>query len=122
MRTIGPDSTKSFRLGTSLLALLPLVPWADVQRQPSVCSVAISVTVQAPLAWGAREWRLMTREVEQIWVPYGLSICWTDDENPCPGGQVRFRVLIEPDLPGTGATTREDNPVEIGRASCRERV
>jgi hypothetical protein len=96
------------------MALLPLVPQTDLTLQPPPCEVAIELQVKAPLSWGKHEWRLMTREVEEIWAPYGLSVCWDEPANPCPGWELRLRVLVADALPATVASARLSQPV-VGR-------
>jgi hypothetical protein len=84
--------------------LLPLTP-----RAP--CAIAIEVRLEAPLHWGALEWRLFTREVEQVWTPYGLTICWASGDRGCEGFQVRLRVRI------TGTVSSGSSPTTpaVGR-------
>jgi hypothetical protein len=99
MRRSRLDSTKSLRLGSALFAMLPLGVPAELSRQGPTCAVAIELQVKTPLSWGEHEWHVMTREVERIWEPYGLTLCWADGTNPCAGWEVRLRVLVADNLP-----------------------
>jgi hypothetical protein len=82
----------------SLLAAM--LPWMGPAESPSMllrpmappCAVALDVRLEAPLRWGAIEWRLFTREVEQAWTPYGITICWQGGEDRCEGfvGRIPF--------------------------------
>ena len=85
--------------GWSLLAAV--LPWTGPVESPLLpltpdapCAIAIEVRLEAPLQWGALEWRLFTREVEQVWTPYGLTICWASAERGCEGFRIRLRVRI----------------------------
>jgi hypothetical protein len=99
--------------GSSLLALLPLLPPADLTPKAAPCAVAIELEVKAPLEWGALEWHLLTREVEGLWELYGLSLCWADGTKGCAGWQVRLRVLVAEDVP-SGEITVGAKPI-VGR-------
>jgi hypothetical protein len=114
MRRPRLDSIKSLSWGSSLLALLPLASPAEQSRQAPTCAVAIELQIKAPLPWGSHEWRLMTGEVEKIWTPYGLTVCWATPSNPCAASEVRLRVLVADDLPMTGAAAIRHQPV-VGR-------
>jgi hypothetical protein len=100
--------------GSSLLAVLPFLPPADLTPQAAPCGVAIELEVKAPLQWGALEWRLLTREVEGLWERYGLSLCWGEGTKGCVGWQVRLRVLVAEDLPPSGEITVGAKPI-VGR-------
>jgi hypothetical protein len=101
--------------GWSLLAVLPLTGQTVSPLMPAApCAVGIEVEVTAPLRWGAFEWRLFTSEVEHVWAPYGLSICWRQGANGCEGAQVRLRVLVAETLPPARSTTPTRAPV-VGR-------
>ena len=64
------------------------------------------------MRWGAIEWRLFTREVEQAWTPYGVTICWQAGEDGCEGFAVRLRVFVAEVLPPAGSTSA---PPVVGR-------
>ena len=86
----------------TLLAVLAVVPAGGAVRSRT-CEIAVELQVMAPLEWKPLEWRRMTSEVERIWEPYGLSICWIGRDNPCAGRDVRLKVLVAEDLPGSSS-------------------
>ena len=100
---------------SSLLALLPLMPSTHPARvPPTPCAVAVEILVQAHLRWGSLEWHLFTGEVERVWAPYGVTICWAEGPNGCEGMEARVHVLIAEDLPGSVARETAGQPV-VGR-------
>jgi hypothetical protein len=94
----------------TLLAVLAAVPAGGAVRSRT-CEIAIELQVEAPLEWEPLEWRRMTSEVERIWEPYGLSICWIDRDNPCPGHDVGLRVIISEELPPSSSARSPGAPV-----------
>ena len=98
---------------TLSLAAMVVVPAGGVVRSRS-CEIAIELQVKAPLEWNPLEWRQMTSEVERIWEPYGLSVCWIDRNDPCPGRDVRLRVLVAEELPPSSSAASPGAPV-VGR-------
>jgi len=99
--------------GWSLLAAV--LPWTGPAVSPSLpigrvsvpCAVALDVTLERPLHWGTLEWRWLTREVEQAWTPYGVTICWQVAGRGCEGFAVRLRVFVAEALPpSTGKSAR----------------
>jgi len=100
---------------SSLLAVLPWLPPADLPRAPVVpCAVAVEVQVQAHLQWGSVEWHLFTGEVERVWEPYGVTLCWAEGPRGCEGVEARVRVLIADDLPASAIRETARQPV-VGR-------
>lgn len=104
--------------GWSLLAVLPWTTPAETPLLPlrpaTPCVVAIEMHVRAPLKWGGFEWHLFTREVEHVWAPYGLTVCWIDGEKGCEGIEVRLRVLVAETLPPVNEAAGFQPPV-VGR-------
>ena len=97
--------------GWSLLAAV--LPWTGPADSPSMpirpvvspCAVALDVSVEAPMPWGAVEWRLFTREVDRVWRPYGVTICWNVGGDTCEGFAVRLRVFVADVLPPAASTS-----------------
>ena len=86
-------------LGIALLAMLPIGSQVDLSRQSPSCPIAIELRVETHVGWGPVEWKLLTDEVNRIWEPYGLTLCWTQRSNPCAGWGVHFTVVVADDLP-----------------------
>ena len=84
--------------GWSLLAVLPWVGPAESPslpiRMPSACAVAVDVRFEATRRWGAVEWQLFTRQVERVWTPLGVSICWRSGGGRCDGIALAVTVTI----------------------------
>ena len=100
---------------SSLLAMLPWLPPADLPRAPAVpCAVGVEVQVQAHLEWGSLEWHLFSGEVERVWAPYGMTFCWAEGPRGCEGVEARVRVLIADDLPASAVRETARQPV-VGR-------
>lgn len=99
MRRPRLDFTRRLSLGSVLLAMLPLGTQAELTRQSPSYPIAIDLQVQARVAWEASDLKLLTDEVEHIWAPYGLTLCWTQRSNPCAGWGVRLTVVVADDLP-----------------------
>jgi hypothetical protein len=103
--------------GWSLLAAV--LPWMGPADSPSMplraappCAVALDVSLEAPMPWGAVEWRLFTREVDRVWTPYGVTICWNVGGDSCRGFAVRLRVFVADVLPPSVPTSA---PPVVGR-------
>ncbi len=102
----------------SLLAAV--LPWMGPAESPSMplrpvappCAVALDVRLEAPMRWGAVEWRLFTREVDRVWTPYGVTICWKPGGTSCEGFAVRVSVLVAEALPPAASTSA---PPVVGR-------
>lgn len=80
-----------------LLAVLPILPQSPAAEPigpASPCAVAVEVHVQPSIRWSASEWRALTAEVDRIWQPYGLQLCWATDGRGCAGWRVRLTALI----------------------------
>jgi hypothetical protein len=86
-------------LGSVLLAMLPIGSQAELSRQSPSCPIAIEMRAETHVAWGPAEWKLLTDEVDRIWEPYGLTLCWTQRSNPCAGWGVHLTVVVADDLP-----------------------
>jgi hypothetical protein len=99
MRRSRLNFTRRLSLGSALLAMLPLGSQAELSRQSPSCPIAIELRVDTHVAWGPVEWKLLTDEVDRIWKPYGLTLCWTQRSNPCAGWGVRLTVAVADDLP-----------------------
>src|SRR3954447_1441809 len=99
MRRSRLDFTGTLHLGTALLAMMPMGSQADLERQSPTCPVAIELKVETRVAWGPAEWQLLTDEVDRIWQPYGLTLCWARRLQPCAGWGVHLDVLVTDDLP-----------------------
>ena len=99
MRRPRLDFTGRLSLGSALLAMLPLGPQAELSRQSPSFPIAIELQMQTRVAWGPSDTKLLTDEVERIWQPYGLTLCWTQRSNPCAGWGVRLTVVVADDLP-----------------------
>ena len=107
---------------SSLLAVLPWLPPADLPRAPAVpCAIAVDVQVQAHLDWGSLERHLFTGEVERVWAPYGVTFCWAEGPRGCEGVEARIRVLIAEDLPAS-AVHDTASQVVVGRITFRAGV
>ena len=103
--------------GWSLLAAV--LPWMGPADSPSMplrpappCAVALDVSLETPMPWGAVEWRLFTREVDRVWTPYGVTICWNVGGDSCRGFAVRLRVFVADVLPPSVSTSA---PPVVGR-------
>lgn len=114
MRRPRLDFTGRLSLGPVLLAMLPLGSQAELSRQSPSYPVSIEVQMQTQVAWGSTEWQDFTGEVEHIWAPYGLTLCWTQRANPCAGWGPHLTVVITDDLPPTARSARLLQPV-LGR-------
>jgi hypothetical protein len=99
MRTPRLNVTRRLSLGSALLAMLPIGSQAELSRQSPSCPIAIELRVETHVGWGPVEWKLLTDEVDRIWEPYGLTLCWTQRSNPCAGWGVHLTVLVADDLP-----------------------
>jgi hypothetical protein len=99
MRRSRLDFTGTLRLGTALLAMMPMGSQADLERQSPTCPIAIELKVETRVAWGPAQWQLLTDEVDRIWQPYGLTLCWATRLQPCAGWGVHLDVLVTDDLP-----------------------
>jgi hypothetical protein len=99
MRRSRLDFTRRLSLGSAFLAMLPIGSQAELARQSPSCPIAIEMQAQAHVAWGPSEWKLLTDEVDRIWEPYGLTLCWTQRSNPCAGWGVHLTVVVADDLP-----------------------
>jgi hypothetical protein len=103
--------------GWSLLAAV--LPWTGPADSPSLpigrasvpCAITLDVTVDAPLRWSTLDWRWFTRDVEQAWTPYGVTICWGTAGRGCEGFAVRLRVFVAEKLP---SAPKNGRPV-VGR-------
>ena len=91
--------TGRLSLGSALLAMLPIGSQAELAKQSPTCPIAIELRVETHVGWGPVEWKLLTDEVDRIWQPYGLTLCWTQRSNPCAGWGVRLTVAVADDLP-----------------------
>ena len=85
MRRPRLNFTGRLSLGSALLAMLPIGSQAELSRQSPSCPIAIELRVETRVGWGPVEWKLLTDEVDRIWEPYGLTLCWTQRSNPCAG-------------------------------------
>jgi hypothetical protein len=81
--------------------MLPIGSQADLSRQSPSCPIAIELRVEAHVGWGPVEWKLLTDEVDRIWEPYGLTLCWTQRSNPCAGWGAHLTVHVADDLPSS---------------------
>jgi len=100
---------------SSLLAVLPWLPPADLPRAPPTpCAVVVDVQVQARLDWGLLEWHSFTGEVERVWAPYGVTFCWAEGPRGCEGVEARVRVLIADELPAS-AVRETARQMVVGR-------
>ena len=84
------------------MAMLPIGSQAELSRQSPSCPIAIELRVETHVAWGPAEWKVLTDEVDRIWEPYGLTLCWTQRSNPCAGWGVHLTVAVTDDLPESG--------------------
>ncbi len=114
MRRSRLNLTGRLSLGSVLLAMLPIGSQADLTRQSPSYPIAVDVQVQTQMAWGPADWKLFTGEVERIWLPYGVTLCWAQRSNPCAGWGVRLTVVIADDLPPSAKPSRHLEPV-VGR-------
>ena len=99
MRRPRLNFTRRLSLGSALLAMLPIGSQAELAKQSPTCPIAIELRVETHVSWGPVEWKLLTDEVDRIWLPYGLTLCWTQRSNPCAGWGVRLTVAVADDLP-----------------------
>jgi len=99
MRRTRLNLTGRLSLGSALLAMLPIGSQAELAKQSPTCPIAIELRVETHVGWGPVEWKLLTDEVDRIWQPYGLTLCWTQRSNPCAGWGVRLTVAVADDLP-----------------------
>jgi hypothetical protein len=101
MRMPRLNFTRRLSLGSALLAMLPIGSQADLSRQSPSCPIAIELRVETHVGGGPVEWKLLTDEVDRIWQPYGLTLCWTLRSNPCAGWGVHLTVAVADDLPSS---------------------
>ena len=99
MRRPRLDFTRRLSLGSALLAMLPIGSQAELAKQSPSCPIAIELRVDTRVAWGPGDSKLLTDEVDRIWEPYGLTLCWTQRSNPCAGWGAHLTVLVADDLP-----------------------
>jgi hypothetical protein len=99
MRRPRLNFTRRLSLGSALLAMLPIGSQAELSRQSPSCPIAIELRVETHVGWGPVEWKLLTDEVDRIWEPYGLTLCWTQRSNPCAGWGAHLTVVVADDLP-----------------------
>ena len=114
MRRPRLDLTRRLSLGSVLLAMLPIGSQAELSRQSPSYPIAIELQVQTQVAWGPAEWKLFAGEVEHIWAPYGVTLCWVQRANPCAGWGARLTVVVADDIPRSDRPQRHLNPV-VGR-------
>lgn len=114
MRRPRLDFTGRLSLGSALLAMLPLGSQAELSRQSPSYPIAIEMQVQAQVAWGPAEWKVFTGEVERIWEPYGITLCWVQRANPCTGWGAHLTVVVADDLPRPAKAVQHLDPV-VGR-------
>jgi hypothetical protein len=114
MRMPRLNFTRRLSLGSALLAMLPIGSQADLSRQSPSCPIAIELRVESHVGWGPVEWKLLTDEVDRIWEPYGLTLCWTQRSNPCAGWGVHLTVVVADDLPPSIKAAHLLEPV-VGR-------
>ena len=112
MRRPRLDFTRRLSLG--LLAMLPLGSQAELSRQSPSYPISIDVQVQTQIAWGPTQWKDFRDEVEHIWAPYGLTLCWTQRSNPCDDWGPRLTVAIDDHLPPSVKPAQLLHPV-VGR-------
>src|SRR6476620_5442871 len=101
MRRPRLNFTRRLSVGSALLAMLPIGSQADLSSQSPSCPIAIELRVESHVGWGPVEWKLLTDEVDRIWEPYGLTLCWTQRSNPCAGWGVHLTVVVADDLPSS---------------------
>lgn len=114
MRRPRLDFMKRLSLGSVLLAMLPIGSQAELTRQSPSFPITVDLQVQTHVAWGPADSKLLTDEVERIWQPYGVTLCWAQRSNPCAGWGVRLTVVISDDLPPSARPSKHVDPV-VGR-------
>ena len=72
--------------------------------------------METHVGWGPVEWKLLTDEVDRIWEPYGLTLCWTQRSNPCAGWGVHLTVVVADDLPPSIKAAHLSSPSLAGFA------
>jgi hypothetical protein len=85
------------RAGALLLAVLPLPTPTHPEIVPPQCAIALDVRAEPPMTWGERALRALTLEVDRIWHPYGIRLCWAGLSEDCDGWHARLQVLIASD-------------------------
>ena len=82
-------------LNAALLAVVPLMPPPHAPVPDALpCAMAIELRVHVPLGRHHVDLSMITHEVDRVWAPYGVTLCWTDGPDGCPGVAIRLRVLV----------------------------
>jgi hypothetical protein len=94
--------------------MLPIGSQAELTRQSPSYPIAVDMQVQTEVTWGSADWKLLTDEVERIWAPYGVTLCWVQSANQCAGWGVRLSVVVADNLPPSASRAGHVDPV-VGR-------
>jgi hypothetical protein len=94
--------------------MLPIQSQAELSKQSPSIPIAIEMHVESQVAWGPADWKQLTDEVDRIWAPYGLTLCWAQRSNPCAGWDVRLSVTVVDDLSRRVTPAGPGNPI-VGR-------
>lgn len=89
-----------------LIVSMPIVAFAAVVPL-DVCDVAVDVSATVPLRWSANDFSTFRQETASVYQKHGISLCWLEGGDTCPGASVTLYVRLAADVPSAG--TRDSN-------------
>jgi hypothetical protein len=101
----------------ALMAVIWLPP-VDEAGSQSACRITIEIAFQAVAADPAFDERALREEVERLWAPYGVDVCWRGETAPCREAVGRLSVRLEASIDSTASDESDTTPI-VGQIRLR---